>query len=139
MEETAHTQPEHHDHPHADTVHEAGATFAPPEGSEVTESANGDLAAKVATIAVVGVGAALISVELIPGMLIGVAAAFLPGIGPKVKPFFKQTVKAGYTAVRKTREMMSEAGEQFQDIVAEARSEKAVSATPEAAKAAGQS
>jgi hypothetical protein len=129
MEETAHThaESEHHEH---------DAAFAPAD-TEVLESANGDLAAKVATIAVVGVGAALISVELIPGMLLGVAAAFLPGIGPKVKPFFRQTVKAGYTAVRKTREMMSEAGEQFQDIVAEARSEKAVPADT-AAKAASQ-
>jgi len=56
-------------------------------------------------------------------MLIGVAAAFLPGIGPKMRPFLKSTVKAGYSAVRKTREMMAEASEQVQDMLAEAKAE----------------
>ena len=85
---------------------------------------NDDIVAKAATIAVVGVGVALISTELIPGMLIGVAAALLPGIGPKMRPFLKSTVKAGYTAVRKTREMMAEASEQVQDMLAEAKAEE---------------
>jgi hypothetical protein len=89
------------------------------------EVKNNDVVAKVATIAVVGVGAALISTELIPGMLIGVAAAFLPGIGPKLRPLFKSTVKAGYSAVRKTRELMAEAQEQIQDVVAEAKADHA--------------
>ena len=125
MEESAHHSAEH--------TFEPEAAFPPgPETSEATED-NGDLAAKVATIAVVGVGVALISAELIPGMLVGVAASFLPGVRNKVKPFFKHTVKAGYAAMRKTREMMAEAGEQFQDIVAEAKSEKIV--TPPAPKA----
>jgi hypothetical protein len=82
-----------------------------------------DVAAKVATIAVVGVGAALISAELIPGIIIGVAACLLPGIGPKLKPLFKSTVRAGYSAVRKTREMVAEAHEQVKDVVAEARAD----------------
>jgi hypothetical protein len=131
MEETAHTTAEHHE-PANGHAHEPEAAFPPaPETAEEAED-NKDLAAKVATIAVVGVGAALISVELIPGMLLGVAAAFLPGVRNKVKPFFRHTVKAGYSAMRKTREMMAEAGEQFQDIVAEAKSEKVV--TPPVAK-----
>jgi hypothetical protein len=133
MEETAHNSAEH--------TFEPEAAFPPgPDASEAMDGAsdgasdnNGDLAAKVATIAVVGVGVALISAELIPGMLLGVAASFLPGVRGKVKPFFKHTVRAGYAAVRKTREVMAEAGEQFQDIVAEAKSEKIV--TPPASKA----
>ena len=52
-------------------------------GDEVKDN---DIVAKAATIAVVGVGVALISTELIPGMLIGLAAAFLPGMGKKMKP-----------------------------------------------------
>jgi hypothetical protein len=84
---------------------------------------NNDLAAKAATIVVVGAGVALISAELLPGMIIGVAAAFLPGIGGKLRPLFKSTVRAGYTAVRKTREMVAEATEQMHDMVAEARAE----------------
>ena len=101
------------------------ASFMPPtEETQAAESKGDDVMAKAATIAVVGVGVALISAEFLPGMLIGVAAAMLPGIGPKVKPFLKTTVKAGYTAVRKTREMIAEAGEQVQDLIAEAKSEE---------------
>ena|ERR1022692_3371122 len=89
-------------------------------GEEVKSN---DVVAKVATIAVVGVGVALISTELIPGMLIGLAAAFLPGMGPKLRPLLKSTVRAGYSAVQKTRELVAEASEQMQDAVAEARAE----------------
>jgi hypothetical protein len=115
-----------HETANSHAEHEHEAVFPPSEESDESAGKNNDVAAKAATIAVVGVGVALISAELIPGMLIGVAAALLPGMGSKIKPFFKSTVRAGYTAVRKTREMMSEAGEQFQDIVAEAKSEKTV-------------
>jgi hypothetical protein len=108
-----------------DTAHHDGSAFMPPADSmdDLSATKNDDIVAKAATIAVVGVGAALISTELIPGMLIGVAAAFLPGIGPKMRPFLKSTVKAGYSAVRKTREMMAEASEQVQDMLAEAKAE----------------
>ena len=90
---------------------------------EETKNNDSDIVAKVATIAVVGVGAALISTELIPGMLIGIAAAFLPGMGKKMRPLLKSTVRAGYSAVQKTRELVAEATEQMQDAVAEARAE----------------
>jgi hypothetical protein len=108
-----------------DTAHHDDSAFMPPAESvdDLSATKNDDIVAKAATIAVVGVGAALISTELIPGMLIGVAAALLPGIGPKMRPFLKSTVKAGYNAVRKTREMMAEASEQVQDMLAEAKAE----------------
>jgi hypothetical protein len=99
-------------------------------GEEVKSN---DVVAMAATIAVVGVGVALISTELIPGMLIGLAAAFLPGMGPKLRPLLKSTVRAGYSAVQKTRELVAEASEQMQDAVAEARAEhesKAEQAAP---------
>ena len=95
-----------------------------------------DVVAKAATIVVVGAGVALISAELIPGMLIGVAAAFLPGIGPKLRPLFKSTVRAGYSAVRKTREMVAEATEQMHDMVAEAKAEHETKAEPAATASA---
>ena len=102
-------------------------------GEEVKN--DNDIVAKAATIAVVGVGAALISTELIPGMLIGLAAAFLPGIGPKMKPLLKSSVRAGYAAVQKTRELVAEASEQMQDAVAEARAEHASKAEQPSAPA----
>jgi hypothetical protein len=97
-------------------------------GDEQVQS--NDVVAKVATIAVIGVGAALISAELIPGMLIGVCAAFIPGLGPKLRPLFKSSVRAGYAAVRKTRELYAEATEQVQDVVAEARAEHSTKGEP---------
>lgn len=94
-----------------------------------------DIVAKAATIVVVGAGVALFSAELIPGMLIGVAAAFLPGIGPKLRPLFKSTVRAGYSAVRKTREMVAEATEQMHDMMAEAKAEHETNSEPAATSA----
>ena len=108
------------DSPHAEESQEHEAVFPP---TSTDESTGSDIAAKAATIVVVGAAVALISTELLPGMLIGVAAALLPGVGPKMRPFLKSSVRAGYAAVRKTREAMAEAGEQIQDIVAEARAE----------------
>lgn len=107
---------------HHEEAHEAESEPMPEQLDEVS---NNDMVAKVATIAVIGVGAALISAELIPGMLIGLAAAFIPGMGPKMRPLIKSTIRAGYTAVQKTKEMVSEASEQMQDVMAEARHEHA--------------
>lgn len=97
------------------------------EAKSATEAKQDDLVGKVATVAVVGVGAALISVELIPGLLIGAAAAFLPNFMPKLgqslRPAMRSTVRASYKFAQKTREVFAEAGEQVQDMVAEARLE----------------
>jgi hypothetical protein len=96
-----------------------------PVPEQLDEVSNNDTVGKIATIAVIGVGAALISAELIPGMLIGIAAAFVPGLGSKMRPLIKSTIRAGYSAVQKTKEMVAEASEQMQDVVAEARNEHA--------------
>jgi hypothetical protein len=114
-----------------DPAAEGTASFMPPENGAAKSD---DFAAKAATIAVVGVGVALISTELIPGMLIGVAAALLPGMGPKLRPLLKSTVKAGFSAVRKTREMIAEAGEQVQDMLAEVQAEDAPVSPPSGGK-----
>ena len=86
------------------------------------------LGGKVATVALVGLGAALIEVELIPGILLGVAAMMAPDVLPKLgrilRPMIKGTVRAGYAFAEKTREVVAEAGEHMDDIVAEVRSEK---------------
>jgi hypothetical protein len=118
---------------HHETVPNGHVEVLTPEAEQLDqlgETKNSDIVGKAATIAVIGVGVALISAELIPGMIIGVAAAFLPGIGPKLKPLFKSTVRAGYSAMRKTREMMAEASEQMQDVVAEARADHEAKAEP---------
>lgn len=114
------------DQHHHTNAHDHDPITAPPldDAAHLGEVKNNDTVAKVATIAVVGVAAAIVSAELIPGMIIGVCAAFVPEIGSKMRPWFKSTVKASYTAARKTREMFAEAGEQIQDMVAEAKAEQ---------------
>jgi hypothetical protein len=99
-----------------------------PSISSEIENGASPLGSKVATVALVGLGAALIEVELIPGILLGVAAMMAPDIMPKLgrilRPMVKGTVRAGYAFAEKTREFVSEAGEHMDDIVAEVRSEK---------------
>lgn len=87
------------------------------------------LASKAATVAIIGLGIALIEVELIPGMLLGVAAVLAPTLFPKIgraiRPLVKGAVRAGYAMAEKARETVAEAGEHLQDIVAEVKSESA--------------
>jgi hypothetical protein len=79
------------------------------------------------TIGVVAVGAALIEVSLIPGLVIGVAATLAPKVVPRLgtsmQPMIKSVVRGAYKFGRKTRETMAEAHEQVHDIVAEVRAE----------------
>ena len=88
---------------------------------------NNRVAATVATVAVVGVGAAVIEAALVPGIVVGVAAMLLPKyfprLGAALNPLMKSTVRGAYKLSRKTREMMAEAHEQVHDIVAEVHAE----------------
>jgi len=72
--------------------------------------------------------AALIEPELLLGMAVGAGIAtasnWLPDlVGGTVRPLVKTAIKAGYAAATMAREMVSEASESVQDIVAEARAE----------------
>jgi hypothetical protein len=82
-----------------------------------------DLIATVATVAVVGVGAAALEAALLPGIVLGVAAMctpqFLRPLGKALSPLFKSTVRGAYKIGLKTREMVAQAQDQVQDIVAE--------------------
>jgi hypothetical protein len=92
--------------------------------SEAPTTKQDDLIGKVATVAVIGLGVALIEVELIPGLILGAAAAFLPNLMPSLRPAMKSTVRASYKFAQKTREVFAEASEQVQDMVAEAKLEQ---------------
>jgi Protein of unknown function (DUF5132) len=77
--------------------------------------------------ALIGV-AALIEPELLLGMAVGAGIAmtsnWLPDlVGGTVRPLVKTAIKAGYAAATMAREMVSEASESVQDMVAEARAE----------------
>jgi len=91
------------------------------------DSNRSELAATVATVAVVGVGAAIFEAALLPGLVLGVAAMWAPQYFPKMgealNPLFRSTVRGAYKLGNKTREMMAEAQEQVHDIVAEVHAE----------------
>jgi hypothetical protein len=88
-----------------------------------------------ATVGVVAVGAALFEVALIPGIALGVAAMlapkYVPKMGASLTPMFRSSVRGMYKLGQKSREMMAEAKEQVNDIVAEVDAER------DAAKPAG--
>jgi hypothetical protein len=86
------------------------------------------LGSRLATVAAVGIVAALIEVELIPGMLLGIGAMLAPNLlnrlGSGLRPLVKGAVRAGYAVVEKAKETVAEASEQYHDIVAEVESEQ---------------
>jgi hypothetical protein len=103
-----------------------------------------DIATEVATIGVVAICAAVVSIELIPGLALGVAAAlaprFLPKMGVGLKPLFNSTVRGAYKLGRKARSAFGELQERVEDITAEVKAEEAAAETAAATepKAAAQ-
>jgi hypothetical protein len=101
-----------------------------------------DITATVATVAVVGIGAAAFEAALLPGIILGVAAMWLPQYFPKMgeafNPLFRSTVRGAYKLSKKTKEMMADAHEQVHDIVAEVHAEADQDRTsPKSAAASG--
>jgi hypothetical protein len=90
------------------------------------------LGTTVATIGVIGVAAALFDVALIPGIIIGVAAAYapkyVPGLGDRLQPLFNYTVRGAYKMTRSARGAVAEAQERMHDIAAEVAAEEAAEA-----------
>lgn len=84
-------------------------------------------AGSIAGAAAIVIGAALIEVELIPGLVIGVGAVLLgklfPELGSYVRPAIKGAVRAGFSMSQKAREVVAEATEQVHDLVAEVKHE----------------
>lgn len=108
---------------------------------EQPDQVRSDVVATVATVAVVGLGAAAFEAALLPGLVLGVAAMWVPQYFPKMgealNPLIRSTVRGCYKIGHKTREMMAEAQEQFHDIAAEVDAENdAVQAPPTSAAAA---
>ena len=94
---------------------------------EAESDGRDEMVATVATVAVVGVGAAAFEAALLPGIVLGVCAVavprYLPQIGAALNPLFRTTVRGAYKLSQKTKEMMAEAQEQVHDIVAEVHAE----------------
>jgi hypothetical protein len=77
----------------------------------------------VATIGVIGVSAVLFDVALIPGIVIGIAAAYapkyVPGLGDRLGSLFTYTVRGAYKMTRSARRTVVKAQEHIHDITAE--------------------
>ena len=86
-----------------------------------------EIIATAATIAVVAVGAAVFEAALLPGLALGAVAALaprvLPNLGTAMAPMFRSSVRGVYRFGQRTREMVAEAHEHVNDIVAEANAE----------------
>jgi hypothetical protein len=121
---------------HENTRHERQSPSVKPRLSHLVargkDLVSGD-AASVATAAAIVVGAALIEVELIPGLIIGAGAILLgklfPEMGAYVRPAIKGAVRAGFFMTQKAREVMAETSEQVHDLVAEVKHEQEQSNT----------
>ena len=110
--------------------HEERAAAAEPHDAATEDATNGqanEAMTVAATVGVVAVGAALWEVALLPGIALGVAAMLAPKYVPRVSsaltPMFRSSVRGVYKFGQKTREMMAEAKEQVNDIVAEVHAE----------------
>ena len=107
----------------------SNAASAEPSEPEVTDTDAPDIGTTVATIGVIGVAAALFDVALIPGIVIGVAAAYAPkyvnNLGERLTPLFNYTVRGAYKMTRSARSVVAEAQERMHDIAAEVEAEDA--------------
>jgi Protein of unknown function (DUF5132) len=125
---------------HADLEHDSAKSIPEPaDPIDAAETDQSDIVLTAATVAVVGVGVIVFEAALLPGLVLGVAAMLapkvLPNLGAALNPLFKSTVRGAYQVGRKTKEMMAEAHEHVNDIVAEVHSDAEEKAPP-AAKAA---
>ena len=91
---------------------------------------------ELVTAAVIGAAAVLIEIELLPGILLGVAAMMVPKLFPGVtnfaRPLMKSTIGLGYRAMAKTQQLVAEASDHAQDMLAEIRVESERSASARA-------
>lgn len=93
-------------------------------GKDAISDDAGGIAAAVA----VGLGAALMEAELLPGILLGAGAMLLGRVFPQlnegIRPMLKSAIGASLSLTDKTRSLFAEATEQVHDVVAEVRAER---------------
>jgi hypothetical protein len=121
----------------------AGPAQTPVNGP-IAEEAD-DFVTSAVTVGAVVAGAALFEAALIPGIIVGAAAVlapkYLPQIGAGLEPLVKYAIRGAYKIGQKTREVVAEAQEHVNDIVAEvnAEQEAAVATSTASADAAARS
>jgi|HubBroStandDraft_6_1064221.scaffolds.fasta_scaffold1724024_1 hypothetical protein len=104
----------------------AGPAQTPVSGP-IAEEAD-DFVTSAVTVGAVVAGAALFEAALIPGIIVGAAAVlapkYLPQIGAGLQPLVKYAIRGAYKIGQKTREVVAEAQEHVNDIVAEVNAEQ---------------
>jgi hypothetical protein len=126
--------PKRNDHAAGHAEHGAIEGSSPHDSPDTADVLVGDQTNEAltvaATVGVVAIGAALFEVALLPGIAPGVVAMLAPKYVPKIgaasRPMFRSSVRGLYKLGLKSREMVAEANEQMQDIVAEVRAESDV-------------
>jgi hypothetical protein len=97
-----------------------------PSAREAVQSSE-DFASRIAIVGVVAIGVAVVSVELLPGVAVGVAAAMAPKyLGTRLQPLFKSTVRSAYELGRKAPSAVGGIQERVDDIIAEVKAEDVV-------------
>jgi hypothetical protein len=129
---TGHASEAHNSHSHFADGHaeapigeDAGAADEP----AAALSNRDKIVATAATVGVVGVAAVVFEAALIPGIILGVAAAlapsYVPRLGAALNPLFRSTIRGAYKLGQRTKEAASEVREQMNDIAAEVNAEVA--------------
>jgi hypothetical protein len=113
---------------------QAKGTVGSPEQIELVEVAatddgaephHGNGIATAVTVAAVGIGAVALEAALLPGVLLGVAAMWLPhDLRQAFAPLARSTAR-GYRIGEKTKELIADVREEIEDIVAEVDAENA--------------
>jgi hypothetical protein len=100
----------------------------PPHEQVADTSAGVNVATSMATIGVIAVAAALIDLALVPGMIIGVAAAYapkyVPQLGQGLEQLFSYTVRGAYKTARKAQSAIADVRERMHDLAAEVEAEQ---------------
>jgi Protein of unknown function (DUF5132) len=77
-------------------------------------------------VTAVGIGAVAFEAALLPGVILGVAAMWLPhDVRQAFAPLAKSAVRGVYKIGQKSKELIADVQEQMQDIVAEVDAENA--------------
>lgn len=91
---------------------------------------------ELATAAVVGLAAVIVEIELLPGILLGVAAMMIPKLFPGLpelgRPLIKSTIGLGYKAMAQAQQLVAEASDRAQDMLAEIKADTARAADAKA-------
>jgi len=111
----------------------ADEASAADDADDIEGQGGDELVATAVTVGIVVIGAAIIEAALVPGIIIGVAAAWAPKYFPKwgerLEPLFHSTVRGAYKLGRKARSTVGEVQERMHDIAAEVNAEEVGKAT----------